>query len=357
LARLLPGAPVYTSFFDARRFGDRIDPARVHPWPLQRLLLGRRFRGLLPLYPVYFSSLDLRGARLIVSSSVAFAKAVRTDPEALHVSYVHTPLRYAWELDSYLAGSSYGPLAQAAARVLRPTLLVWDRRTSRRPDVLVANSENVRRRIRERWGRAAEVIYPPVDTSEFTVSGRDDGYLLIAARLLAYRRLDLAVAVATRMGRNLIVVGDGPERQRLAALAGPTVRFTGELPRSALVDLFERCHAYVLPGIEDFGIAPVEAMACGKPVVAFAAGGALETVIEGRSGVYFDRPEVAALAEAIQRLDTLAFDPAVVRGDAERFDRSKFFARWRALFARLGVDPALYDAGSPGGLDHDAAGI
>jgi glycosyltransferase involved in cell wall biosynthesis len=344
LARLLPDAPLYTTFFDRAAFGDRLAPARVHPWPLQRLLGGHHFRSLLPLYPAYFSLLDLRWARLVVSSSVAFAKAVRTSRRALHVAYIHTPMRYAWDLDSYLHASSYRLPTRLASRALRAPLLAWDRRTAHNPDVLVANSETVRGRIRERWQRDAELIYPPVDTAEFTLSERDDGYLLLAARLLAYRRVEDAIRAAGALGRELVIVGDGPERRRLAALAGPTVRFTGHLPRPALVELFEGCHAYLLPGIEDFGIAAIEAMAAGKPVVAYAGGGAVETVIDGQTGVLYGEPTAAALAAAIERLDTIEFDRATLRHHAERFDRRHFAASWRALFARLGVEPGLYAA-------------
>jgi glycosyltransferase involved in cell wall biosynthesis len=342
LAHLLPAAPVHTSFFDRDTFSDRIDPDRVRPWPLQRLLKGRHFRSLLPLYPLYFSTLDLRAAELVVSSSVAFAKAVRTGRRSLHISYIHTPMRYAWDLDAYLSRSSYQLPTRLAARLLRQPLVAWDRRTARGPDVLVANSQNVGRRIQERWGRPAEVIYPPVDTAELRATERDDGFLLIAARLLAYRRVEHAVEAAGLLGRELVVVGDGPEMGRLRRMAGPGVRFTGHLPRPALVDLFERCHAYLLPGVEDFGIAPVEAMAAGKPVVALARGGALETVVDGVTGVLYDRPGARPLADAITRLDELVVDRHALRTHAERFDRHRFLEAWRALFERLGVDRALY---------------
>ena len=344
-ARMLPGARVYTSFFDTRRFGDRIDPTRVHAWPPQRVVgPSARFRAFLPLYPVYFSTLDLRRFDLVVSSSIAFTKAVRTRRDALHVSYVYTPMRYAWDLDTYLSGSSISIPARAAARILRPLLQHWDRATARRPDIVVAISETVRERIQLLWGRESELIYPPVETSAIPLSSRDDGFLLVAARMLAYRRLDLAVAAARRLGRELVVVGEGPEERRLRAMAGPTVRFLGRVDRPTLLDLFGRCHAYVVPGIEDFGIAPVEAMAAGKPVVGFGAGGVAETVIDGVTGALFDRADVDSLCAAIERVDGTAFDPAAIRRRAEEFDTEVFRQRWRELFARSGVDPSLYSA-------------
>jgi len=343
LARLLPSATVYTSFFEPRQFGDRIDPSRVRTWPLQRLLGPTpHFRALLPLYPAWFSTLDLRDYNLVVGSSVAFTNAVRTRPDAVHVSYVHTPMRYAWDLDTYLAGSSHSAASRLAARAVRPALQRWDRWAARKPDVLVANSATVRERIRRLWGRDAEVIYPPVDVAGIPLSDRDDGFLFVAAHLLAYRRIDLAVAAATALGRELVVVGDGPESARLRMTAGPSVGFLGRVDRPTLVDLFARCHAYLVPGIEDFGIAPVEAMAAGKPVIAFRSGGATETVVEGRTGVFFERQEAAALAEAIERLDGLTFTPASIRARAQEFDTSVFWRAWRELLARLGVDPAVF---------------
>lgn len=341
LAGLLPGSEMVTSFMeDAYR--PRLAGHSIRTWPFQRLVgPTRRYRSFLPAYPLWFGSLDLRDRELVISSSVAFSHAVRTRPGALHVSYVHTPLRYAWDLESYVGGSSLTPVSRLGARVLRPLLQRWDRSTADRPDHLVANSATVRERIRRLWGRDAEVIHPPVATSGIEVSTRDDGFLLVAARMLAYRRLDLAVAAATRLGRELVLVGHGPEERRLRAMAGPTVRFTGPVDRATLLDLFARCHAYLAPGVEDFGIAPVEAMAAGKPVVGYRGGGVAETVIDDRTGVLFDRPTVQDLMAAIERLDAAPIDPGEARARAEAFDTQVFRARWRELLARLGVDPTL----------------
>jgi glycosyltransferase involved in cell wall biosynthesis len=200
----------------------------------------------------------------------------------------------------------------------------------------VAISDTVKERISRLWGRDAEVIYPPVEVDRIPLSVRDDGFLFVAAQFLAYRRIDLAVAAATASGRELVVVGDGPEEARLRSMAGPSVRFLGHVDRAQLIDLFARCHAYLVPGIEDFGIAPVEAMAAGKPVVAFRAGGATETVVEGRTGVFFDRPTADGLVGAIEELDRTTWDPASIRARAEEFDASVFRRRMRELIAGLG---------------------
>jgi glycosyltransferase involved in cell wall biosynthesis len=345
-ARLLPSADVYTSFFDAETFGTRLAPNRVKPWLLQRVPgASARFRSFLPFYPVYFGGLDLRRYRLVISSSIGFTHAVRTAAEATHISYVYTPLRYAWDLDAYLDRSSFGLPARVGAQLIKPLLRRWDRSTADRPDVVVAISETIRGRIERLWNREAEVVYPPVDVTEFEVSNTDDGYLLVAARMLAYRRIDIAIEAANRLDRELVLVGDGPERQRLQAMAGRSVRFLGHLDRPALVERIHRCHAYLVPGEEDFGIAPVEAMAAGKPVVALGRGGAAETVVDGQTGVLYSQQSRDGLVAAIERLDGSAFDPAVIRARAEQFAAPVFRERWRELFRRLGVDPSLYSAG------------
>jgi glycosyltransferase involved in cell wall biosynthesis len=346
LTRLLPSADIHTTFFDPDLFGGAIRADRVRTWQLQRLIgPTKRIRPFFPLYAPYFGRLDLRHYDLVVSGSIAFTHAVRTAPSALHVSYVYTPMRYAWDLDTYLEGSSLPLAARIAAKILRPPLQRWDRATASRPDVLVAISGTVQDRIRRLWSRESEVIYPPVDVGAIPLSVRDDGYLLVAARMLAYRRLDLAIEAAVRLDRELIVVGDGPERRDLESMAGARVRFMGWVDRSSLLDLFARCHAYLVPGIEDFGIAPVEAMAAGKPVVAFRGGGVAETVVDGETGVFAERQDVRAFAEAIERLDSIEWSSATIRERAEGFGTEAFVAQWRSLFRRLGVDPSLYSPG------------
>lgn len=341
LARMFPGAEIYTSFFDAQRFGDRIDPARVHPWPLNGHFDAQRFRALLPLYPPYFSSLDLRGYDLVISNSSAFAKAARTSRRHVHIAYILAPMRFAWQFGEYEQGSSMGLPARLGGRILGAPLRTWDRRTSQAPDLLLTISEAVRQRIRRWWDRDAQLLYPPVDVHGVPLSLQDDGYLLVAARLLRYRRVDLAVDAATRTGRPLIVVGDGPEKRALEKRAGANVTFEGFVPRGRLVDLFARCHAYLVPGEEDFGIAPIEAMAAGKPVVAIRRGGPAETVIDGQTGVLFEDQSVDGLVDALDRLDALTFDPVAIRRHAERFDRSVFAQSWADVLAKVGFDRSL----------------
>ena len=342
LAGLLPSADVLTSFMDPA-YQSCLVGHRIRTWPLDRIAAARhRYRAFLPLYPLWFEALGTKSYELVISSSSAFAKAVRTKPAATHVAYIHAPMRFAWDLEGYLARSSVSPLGRVGSRVLRPMLRRWDRRTSRGPTVLLANSAAVRDRIRRYWGRDAEIIHPPVRLDDISVSSRDDGFLLVVARLLAYRRIDLLVSAARQLGRRLVVVGDGPELKRLRALAGPETQFLGHVPRPTLVDLLASCHAYVVPGEEDFGIAPVEAMAAGKPVVAFRRGGALETVDEGTTGVFFDEPTVGALADAIGEIERVDFETTAIRTNAERFAAPVFRRKIVQVLGQLDVDPALY---------------
>ncbi|MDQ6795894.1 MAG: glycosyltransferase [Chloroflexota bacterium] len=342
LSRMFPDAPIHTTFFERGRFGDRIDPRRIRSWRLQGLVgPSPWFRPLLPAYIAYFSTLQVRASRLVISTSSTFARGAAAGGETIHVAYIHTPMRFAWDVNGYLAGSSFPLPARTGLRAIAPALRRWDRWAGRRPDVLVANSRNVQRRIALRWGRESQVIHPPVDVSGVQPSARDDGFYLVACRLLAYKRVDLAIEACARLGAELVVVGDGPERARLQAMAGSRTTFAGHVARSRLQELLGRCHALIVPGIEDFGMTPVEAMATGKPVIAFGAGGVLETIVDGQTGVLFDRQDARTLTDAITRLDSMSLDPAIARVRALEFDVPVFHLRWGELLAELGLSGVL----------------
>lgn len=354
LGRLFPDAPIHTTFFERDRFAGRIDPSRVRPWALvERVPASPWFRPLLPAYIAHFSRLEVPAARVVISNSSTFARAARPRPPALHVAYIHSPMRFAWDVDAYLAHSTFPRLAKLGLHVMAPGLRLWDRWAGRRPDVLVANSDNVRRRIRRAWGRDSRVIHPPVAVSDVPIGSDHDEFYLVATRLLAYKRVDLAVRAFAALDRDLVVVGDGPERSSLERLAGPRTRFVGHVERARLTELLARCRALVAPGTEDFGIVPVEAMAAGRPVIAYAAGGALETVIDGRTGVLFDSATPVGLAAAIERFEATSFDPAVAHNHALRFDTSVFRARWSTLLAELGLADLLPSPDRDRPADHD----
>ncbi|MDQ7842940.1 MAG: glycosyltransferase [Armatimonadota bacterium] len=328
LHEVFPDAPVYTFLADPARLPAPFACLPVRTSWLQRLPgATSRHRWLVPLMPLAARTFDLRGVQVVLSSSHACAKGVLVPPRAVHICYCHTPMRYAWELrGTYLQAMPpvIRPLAAAALGWLRR----WDHATSARVHHFIANSRHVAARIRAHYGREATVIYPPVDTAFFTPGERRTGeeYFLTVGRLVPYKRIDLAVEAFTRARRPLVVVGDGPEAPRLRALAGPTVRFVGEVSDDVLRDYYRGCRAVVFPGVEDFGLVPVEAQACGRPVIAYAEGGALESVVEGETGLFFRLPTPEALFGAVQAFERRRFDPGVIRRHAERFSVPRFQA-------------------------------
>ncbi len=301
----------------------------------------RRHRWLVPLMPFAFARLNLRGYNVIVSSSHACAKGVVVPPGAIHVCYCHTPMRYAWDLpQEYLAATPaiVRPVARAALAWLRQ----WDRATAQRVDYFIANSHFVAGRIREHYGREATVIYPPVDTEFFTPSEgaarppiplsrptsrkgpEERDFYLVVSRLVGYKRVDLAVEAFNELGRPLVVVGDGPERTRLEALARRNVRVLGEVSDAVLRGYYRQCRALIFPGEEDFGMVPVEAQACGRPVIAYGRGGALESVVDGVTGMFFNEQTPEALAAAVRSADGVRWDGATIRRHAQRFSHQRF---------------------------------
>lgn len=345
LHRMFPEAPVFTSVFDASAFPDRLQGWDVRPSFLQRVPgARRRHRPFLPLMPLAFEQFDLRPFDLIISTSSACAKGVIPRPDALHLCYCHTPCRYIWDLrHDYVQGRIAAPLIAPVAHWLR----IWDRLSSDRVDHFIANSRETEGRIRRHYRRESEVIHPPVDVDRIRPDGREpDDFYLVVSRLVTYKRIDLAIEACNRLGRPLVVVGDGPARRRLEAVAGPTVRFAGRLGDAEVARLYARCRGFLFPGLEDFGIAPVEAQAAGRPVVAFGRGGATETVLDGQTGVLFDEQSTEALTAAIERFERTRFDPAACRRNAECFDRRAFHLHFRRTvdreLRRLGErDPAL----------------
>lgn len=322
---LWPGSPVYTSLYRPESTFPEFAALDIRSSFLDRLPVDESFRSLFPLYPLAFRSLGRIDADIVLSSSSGWAHSVRAADDAFHAVYCYTPAR--WLYGTEHLGASTGQ------RLLTPFLPLfrrWDRRAARRPDLYIAISEVVRTRVRERYGRDAPVVYPPVDVDRFVPTSRGDR-LLVVSRLLSYKRIDLVVRAATEAGIGLDVVGDGPARDQLRAIAGQSVRFHGRLPDSDITALFQTCRAFCLPGSEDFGITPLEANAAGKPVVAFADGGALETLEEGVSGSFFSEPSVAAVLDAIRRSDALTTSPEHIAALAQRFSPAAFGQALRSV--------------------------
>ena len=332
---LFPEADLYTLLHVPGSVSPAIEGRRIITSFIQRLPdAARRYRSYLPLFPAAIRRFDLSGYDLILSSSHAVAKGVRVPPGALHVCYCFTPMRYVWDLYDDYFGERAGRLTRTLMPAVAAALRRWDRRTAAGVHHFVAISRFIADRIRRCYRREADVIYPPVDVARFRLEEKAGDCYLVVSALAPYKRVDLAVAAASRLGRRLMVVGTGPEAERLQALAGPTVRFLGWRDDAQVAELYAGCRALLFPTVEDFGITPLEAMAAGRPVIALGQGGALETVVppggpEPPTGLFFARQTVDDLADAIRRFEAgaTAFDPKALRRHAEHFDRPIFKAR------------------------------
>ncbi len=305
---------------------------------IQHLPLAQSgYRHYLPLFPSAVERFDLSGFDLVISSNHCVAKGVRVPHGALHICYCYTPMRYIWGLyDDYFGRGRAGPATRIGMRMVRSYLRRWDVRTAANPQYFVAISENVRRRIDEIYHRDSDVIYPPVDTDRFSLSRRDEGYFLMVSAFVPYKRIDLAIQAFNETADRLIIVGDGPDAARLRRLAGPSVRFAGWQSDERLSELYAGCSAVIFPGEEDFGIVPVEAMASGKPVIAYARGGALETVRDTeamRTGILFQEQTVASLKAAIAQFRNCRFDAGELRRFALSFSREAYKSRMKEYLA------------------------
>jgi glycosyltransferase involved in cell wall biosynthesis len=343
---LLPDATLHTTAVVPEVLSARLRNVRIKTSWMQHLpALKRLFRHYFLFYPLAVESVDLSQYDLVVSSCFGYAKGLRKRRDAIHVCYCHTPMRWVWRYADYSERAEFGFLARKVLPPLLAGLKRWDLRASRRPDYFIANSKVVAERIKNIYGRDSIVIPPPIDVSRFQseanrTSGTDD-YYLILSRLVAYKRIDLAVEACTRLNRRLMVIGDGPDRARLEKLAGNSVCFLGRQRDQAVAGYAARCRALMFPGEEDFGMTPLEINAAGRPVIAFRGGGALETVVEGVTGVFFDDASASSLAQAIENFETLSWDSAAIRAHASRFDRTVFAERLLEFLATVAPEGTL----------------
>lgn len=334
IAACWPEASIYTLLYDPRGTEGRFAGRSVHSSYLQHLGIGQRgFRGLLPLFPRAAERLALQGHGLVVSSSSAFAHGIRTGDDAVHVSYCHSPFRYAWHERRRGLDDTPRALRPAVACMLDRTRR-WDVAASRRVNHYIANSELTRLRIQEFWGREATVVHPPVETERFSI-GTAEGFFLVVTELVRHKRVEHALKAARRARARIKVVGAGPDLKRLQALYGSTAEFVGRISDEQLADLYPRARALVVPNIEEFGIAAVEAQAAGRPVIAVDAGGARETVIDGQTGTLVPPDDVDALAEILAGTDFDRFSPVAIRAHASQFSTSAFQQKLVAEVHRL----------------------
>jgi glycosyltransferase involved in cell wall biosynthesis len=323
LCDLFPDAELFTAVYDEQGTEGRFAHRAVHTSFLQRLRpTARTFRTLLPLYPAAMESLDLRGFDLVISSSSAWAHGVIPDDDAVHVCYCHNPFRYAWNARQETLAAR-GPFGRAALGVVFQRWRQWDWIAAQRVDAYLANSQTTKRRVSRYFGREASVLHPPVELERFVPTTPGDAYVVLS-ELMPHKRIDVAIRAFSDLGLPLVVVGNGPDARRLHRLAGPTVSFTGRVSDGDAARILSSARALVVTATEEFGIAAVEAQAAGRPVIALNAGGVRETVIEGVTGAFFDRPEPEALADAVQAFDALAVDPDACVESARRFDRAQF---------------------------------
>ena len=325
LCRGLPGAPIYTLIHNPAAVSDTINAHAVTTSWLQHVPgIYRRYRWFLPLYPQAVGGLPPPAADVLISTSHCVAKGLRTRPGAKHLCYCFTPMRYAWTFHDEYFGRN--PVKRLAVRPLLAALRDWDRRHSEQVDRFVTLSRHVQDRIRRFYGRAADVVYPPVDTDFFTPGAEEShgGYDLIVSALVPYKRVDLAVRAYARLGWPLKVAGTGTDYAALRQLAGPQTEFLGWQSDAQLRALYRGARLLLFPGEEDFGIVPLEAQACGRPVVAFARGGALETIVANETGVFFSEQTEAALLAAVETAAAQCWSRAVIRAQAERFTPQRF---------------------------------
>lgn len=353
LRRMYPDAPIFTTIADRSKLPADLRSADIRTTWMQRIPgINKRFKLFFWLYPLAVRSMNLSGFDLIISSSSAYAKGVRVPEGAVHICYCHTPMRFAWDYENYVKDMDVPALAKKLSGLMVSPLRRWDAANTAGVDELIANSSIVQERIRDHYGRQATIIHPPVDTGRFDRAGAKEraagDYYLVVSRLVSYKRIDLAVEACSLLGERLVVVGDGPDRERLARLAGPNVTFLGRLPDGEVERLMRGCRALLFPGVEDFGITPLEANACGRPVIAYREGGAQDTIRQGLNGLFFDKQTRESLARTLLGFQSWTWDSARIRAYAagfgeERFERELRAAVSAALSAR--EQPAASPAG------------
>jgi glycosyltransferase involved in cell wall biosynthesis len=337
---IYPAAPLYTAVYAKGQMPAHYRRWKIYTSFMQKLPGIAKFHQLyLPLYPTAFETFDLSGYDVVLSSSSRFAKGIITEADALHVCYCHAPMRFAWNYHSYMEGER----AASKARFILPLVMnyvrLWDEASAGRVDAYIANSRVTARRIRKRYRRQATVISPPVNTSLYTprADGSAEDYFLIVSRLIPYKRIDLAVDAFSKLGLPLKIVGKGRQEAELLARAGSNIEFVGSVSDERLKALYAGCKAFIFPGEEDFGISPLEAQASGRPVIAYGAGGALETVVPGVTGDFFTKQTPDALAETVSRFNPRLYDPSAIRRHAEGFD-TEVFKRKIAEFVERTTD-------------------
>ena len=327
---LFPDAPIYTSIYDPQRVDPAFQKMDIRTSFMQKLpMVTKHHQPYLPFYPFAMEKLDLRGYDLVLSSSSAFGKGVLTRPETTHICYCHTPMRWCWSYDEYVEREQLGKVARSILPFFITGLRVWDQASAMRVDHFIANSPIVAKRIQKYYRREAEYIPPPVEVSRFPFDPNivPGDYFLVLSRLVPYKRIDLAIEACNKLQLPLVIIGGGRDLDRLKQIAGPTIRFMGKLSDEEVIHYLTHCRAFLFPGEEDFGITPLEAQACGRPVIAYGAAGALATVLDGITGVFFQEQTVESLTAVLASFNERMFNPYAIRNNALEFDTQRFHQR------------------------------
>jgi len=341
---LFPQADLYTLLHIPGACSETIERMKIHASFIQKMPYAySKYRSYLPLFPFAIERFNLKDYELVFSSSHCVAKGVIPGPEATHICYIYTPMRYIWDMfDEYFSEEKVGRVQRGMIQSVATFLRTWDAASSDRVDHFIAISRHVQKRVMKYYRRDSQLLHPPVDTSFFQPGGQAKDYYLTVSGLVPYKRIELAIHACNQLKRNLLIIGTGPEASRLARLARhPGIRFLGYQDQEALRKYYQECRALIFPGEEDFGIAPVEAMSCGRPVIAYGRGGALDTVETGESGnptgVLFQEQSTQALVQAILEFEKSAkeFNPQALRSHAQTFDRSLFKSRLDAMIKQL----------------------
>lgn len=329
-----PDAPTYVMVYDKETANDYFAKKDIRASFIQKMPAGlKRYQWYLPLMPTAVESYDLRGYDVVVSSSASFAKGVITDPGAIHISYCHSPTRYLWT-DTHTYVDELGHVNKFIKKFIPPYLTYvrqWDRLAADRVDLFVANSKIVQQRIKKFYKRDSVLMYPPVESSRYQIQPEVGDYFVTGGRMVPYKKIDLVVQAFNEIGRPLKVFGIGPELQRLKEMARPNIEFLGRVPDEQMGELYGKALAFINPQVEDFGITPIESMACGRPVIAFEQGGATETVIPGKTGIFFEEQVWEHLAEAVIRFNSEDFIPQEIRAHALTFDEHAFKSKMKQL--------------------------
>lgn len=326
LSNIFPDAPIFTSAYLPENTFPEFKKKEIHTLPFSKFIKNeRQFKSLFPWWYLAFSHLDLSQFDIIISSANYLAKFINPPATSTHICYLNNPIRFLWKTNVYSAQSvPFGRVSLSVIKLFQPILRRIDVKKTQKIKNLITNSKNIARQVQNVYHLDSEVIYSPVDVESFTVTNSPGNYYLCVGRLISHKRIDLAINACNRLNRKLIIVGDGLERLNLEELAGDTIQFFGKASDEQLKTLYANCRALIFPSDEDFGLVPVEVQASGRPVIAYRSGGALETVIESQTGVFFDQQNDDSVIEALLKFESMEFNPEIIRKNAMRFDIKEF---------------------------------